>query len=292
MDVDPNRLDQPGEVAEIATLERPFVARWHRLVSRTNWEKGRIIEEWRTALMNAGAPAAEYADERWGACVGGISAQHVGRLRRVFLRFGTAHENYQGLFWSHFQAALDWDDAEMWLEGAAQNDWSVAQMRRTRSETLGTVASLAGPDESPEANSFDDDHGDYADSDYEGNSGQSFDLPRGESGNAPSDGGEEDAEARADFDADDDAEFNGSFREEGAAIYAGDGDQETISFVQPFEDLGDLPPDFAEAFDAMKLAILRHKSEGWMQISLEDVIASLDALKQLARAPASDHSSA
>ena len=34
--------------------------------------------------------------------------------------------------------------------------------------------------------------------------------------------------------------------------------------------------------DAFKLAILRHKAEGWQQISRSDVLASLDALKELA----------
>ena len=29
---------------------RPFVGRWNQLVSDTNWEKGRIIQQWREAL--------------------------------------------------------------------------------------------------------------------------------------------------------------------------------------------------------------------------------------------------
>ena len=48
-------------------------------------------------------------------------------------------EEYPGLYWSHFQAALDWDDAEMWLEGAVQNRWSIAQMQGERSRTLGAL---------------------------------------------------------------------------------------------------------------------------------------------------------
>ena len=130
-------------------------------MSTTNWEKGRIIFQWRAALVAADTQAAEYADEAWSRRVGGVSPQHVGRLRRVHERFAAARGQFPGLFWSHFQAALDWDDAEMWLEGAVQSRWSVADMRRRRSETLGTVAeqeSLPGssadsPDEdfSPES---------------------------------------------------------------------------------------------------------------------------------------------
>ena len=38
-----------AESLEVAT--QPFVGRWNRLVSTTNWEKGRIILQWREALQ-------------------------------------------------------------------------------------------------------------------------------------------------------------------------------------------------------------------------------------------------
>ena len=123
--VDPQLLDQTS---------LPFVGRWNQLVSNTNWEKGRIIHQWREALRESGAPATEYSDDAWSRRVGGVTGQHVGRLRRVYQRFGLSYPDYAGLFWSHFQAAIEWDDAEMWLEGAVQNGWSVSQMRHA---TLG-----------------------------------------------------------------------------------------------------------------------------------------------------------
>ena len=43
--------------------------------------------------------------------------------------------------------------------------------------------------------------------------------------------------------------------------------------------------DLAEAFEAYKLAILRHKLAGWLEISRDDVLGTLDALKQLAVTP-------
>ena len=61
----------------------------------------------------------------------GVSGQHVGRLRRVYQQFSELHREFEGLYWSHFQAALDWEDAGEWLVQAANNDWSVAQMQRT-----------------------------------------------------------------------------------------------------------------------------------------------------------------
>src|SRR5262245_1921842 len=106
-----------------AALERaspPYIGRWNHLVSTTNWEKGRIIAQWRDALLAEGAPAAHSSDEAWSRLVGGVTGQHAGRLRRVYQRFGQVYEGYEGLYWSHFQAAVEWDDAEMWLEGAVQ----------------------------------------------------------------------------------------------------------------------------------------------------------------------------
>ena len=108
----------------------PFLGQWNRLISTTNWEKGRIIAQWRAALEAEQLSIAEFSDDAWARLVGGVTGQHVGRLRRVFQRFGPVHERYAGLYWSHFQAALDWADAEMWLEGAVQNGWSVSSMRR------------------------------------------------------------------------------------------------------------------------------------------------------------------
>ncbi len=84
-------------------------------------EKGRIIADWREALVSNQAPATCYSDEAWARRVGGVSAQHVGRLRRVYDRFGKIYSSYSKVYWSHFLAGLEWDDAEMWLEGASQS---------------------------------------------------------------------------------------------------------------------------------------------------------------------------
>ena len=46
-------------------------------------------------------------------------------------------------------------------------------------------------------------------------------------------------------------------------------------------NLAELPTDLAEAFEAFKLAILHHKLDGWQQVTSADVLASLEALKQL-----------
>ncbi len=278
--VESDELNSAVAAPETDSTTQPFVGRWNQLVSNTNWEKGRIIFQWREALIAAGAPAAEYSDESWSRRVGGITAQHVGRLRRVSERFGTTYGDYRGLYWSHFQAALDWKDAEMWLEGAVQNRWSVAQMRRTRWETLGAVEGATEPsDDAVFATELDEDFepAQHAPPSDEAIAPDNSDVQSGPLPEGPDFGDEEPREHR-------DTARAGS--ESGPSIYTDEQASETIEFVQPFANLAELPSDLAEAFECFKLAVLRHKSEQWLEISKDDVLASLAALKQLVLAPA------
>jgi hypothetical protein len=253
----------------------PFVASWNRLISTTNWEKGQIIGQWREALIASGAESTDYSDETWARRVGGVTGQHIRRLRRVFDRFGQVYQQYEGLYWSHFHAALDWDDAELWLEGAVQSGWSVSQMRRQRWEAMGAL-----PDEQPR-----DQEIIVADTDEDCDPALDRDdavarrtaEPDAASGPLPE---------GPDF-GDEGLAFRGDSGVEplGGAEAASD---EAIQFVRPFENLAELPEDLAEAFEGFKLAILRHKTESWRQISRGDVLASLDALKELVVAPSLD----
>jgi hypothetical protein len=265
MDAPSPGLDEPAQLSSFQSIEQPFIGRWNRLVSTTNWEKGRIIQQWREAFVAAGASANDYSDDAWSLRVGGVSGQHVGRLRRVFQRFGANYEQYRGLFWSHFQAAVDWDDAEMWLEGAVQNDWSVIQMRRTRLETIEGVGATLTTESQQSAIEADEDyvgHGEYATAGGSDHSEVSeFRVPEG-----------------ADFGEEPTTDSYGSPDSDSEP-------REAVALMRPFEKLAELPPDFADAFEAFKLSILRHKSEGWQQISRDDVLGALDALKELAIAP-------
>jgi hypothetical protein len=262
--------------AVLDQASQQFVGRWNRLVSTTNWEKGRIINEWRQALIEAGAPAREYSDEAWARRVGAVTGQHVGRLRRVHERFGATAGEYKGLYWSHFHAALDWDDAEMWLEGAVQSGWSVSQMRRQRWQATGAVEAdrprdadivVAGVDEDIRPETADPTAQRRSDAALQE---QGPPVPEGpdfgDEAEPPKSGGGDDS----------------------ASIYTDEHPAETVEFVRPFENLAELPDDLSEAFEAFKLAILRHKADDWQQISREDVLAALDSLKELALAPTVD----
>jgi hypothetical protein len=275
-------LDSGTDVPGVESASQPFVGRWNHLVSNTNWEKGRIIFQWREALVSAEAPASEHSDDAWSRRVGGITAQHVGRLRRVSQRFGTTYSEYDGLFWSHFQAALDWDDAEMWLEGAVQNGWPVSQMRRNRWETLGAVAEQEPREDEVVTSELDEDFEPAINSapDEKTVEPSYSEVQAGPRPDGPDFGDEEDDRRGGSG-----KQLSSDEDPQGAAIYADENDRETIEFVQPFANLAELPEDLGEAFESYKLAILRHKSDDWAQITRDDMLGTLEALKQLVLAP-------
>jgi len=247
-----------------------FVGRWNHLISTSNWEKGRIISQWRASLADAGAPAAEYADEVWSKRVGGVSPQHVGRLRRTFDRFDSVRGDYEGLYWSHFHAAVDWEDAEMWLEGGVQNGWSVKQMMNQRWETLGSPEGSEPTDEDVVASEPDED--------METNPSASSEL-QGEVGVMEDTDSEEESDEEGD--ESDEYESGSSDSDSPTATSA----PNTATQVRPFESLPSLPEDLQEAMEMFKLSIVRHKLLGWDEISRDGLLACLDALRTLAMTP-------
>ncbi len=251
-------------VEETSTL---YLGRWNLLISTTNWEKGRIICQWREALVETGAAAGSFTDEAWSRRVGNVSPQHTGRLRRVFQRFGEVREQYDGLYWSHFQAALDWSDAEMWLEGAVQNGWSVARMRDRRWETLGAPPEMKPREEDVVAAELDEDVEAATSEPLPETGGGSLDVVQ-DAEPVPPDVPEDRSQ------------------ETGAGVATDERPQ--AEPLRPFENLPGLPSDLNEAFEAFKLAVLHHRLSGWRDVSVDDVLATLDALKALALAPADD----
>jgi hypothetical protein len=248
-----------------------YVGRWNRLISTTNWEKGRIIAQWRAAMQEADAPAGTYTDETWSQQVGSVTPQHVGRLRRVFERFGETHDQYAGLYWSHFQAALDWPEAEMYLEGAVQNGWSVAQMRNGRWEAMGGRPESKPQDADIVATELDEDVSAANDELLSARISESV-------------GDVHDTDDFSAYDETDSAPFDDD--SSGSESPAAASEAPATPLLRPFESLPPLPADLKEAFELMKLAILAHKVCGWAEIARDDVLSMLESLKQLALAPA------
>jgi hypothetical protein len=246
-----------------------YIGRWNCLVSTTNWEKGRIIVQWRQALEQAQAPVAGCTDEAWAEQVGGVTPQHVGRLRRVYERFADVCQQYPGLYWSHFYTALDWPDAEMWLEGAVQNDWSISQMRNQRWEALGAPGELKSGESDIFAAELDEDDEPEGKRSLPESITETLGVVRDTGSSAKLSSGP------ASFDS-------GSGNALDSAVFSA----ESAAPFRPFENLPQMPADLNEAFEMFKLAVISHKLAGWKDIALEDVLSILDALKQLARAPA------
>lgn len=273
-------LDLAAALADPAATEvsEEFVGRWHDLISTTNWEKGRIILEWRQALISTEAPVTCYSDEAWAQRVGGVTSQHVGRLRRVYERFGASFTTYARLYWSHFLACLEWDDAEMWLEGAVQSKWSISEMRGARAEALGLSAEAVQSELDVDAVI----QRDQQDEDFE---------PLEEIGQR--DGMETDVEAEDRVgttgptnegpDFGDEEEREGLDRNDSTD----DGDipfepTSPKSWDNPFASLPQVPADVAEAMELFKLAIVRHRAGQWDEVSRAEVLQVLDALRTFA----------
>ena len=191
----------------------------------------------------------------------------------MFERFGESRESYDGLYWSHFQAALDWNDAEMWLEGAVQNDWSISEMRRQRGETLGESPSTKRTASRPA--DWDEDAEPLPNEQSTDSLTGKLDLVR--PAQKPIRSTSKTKSSRI-----------GTPRPELPTTLMAT----TIACrrrhaepVRPFANLARLPADVSEAFESFKLCILKHKLAGWMELSRDEMLAALDALKELALRP-------
>jgi len=241
------------------------------LVSQTNWEKGSVILSWRNDLIAAGLPNTAYSDEAWARRVGNVTPQHVGKLRRVAERFGEKSNDFTGLYWSHFNTALDWDDAELWLEGAVQNGWSVAQMRAQRWETLG------GTDEQrpSEGDIFvsDIDEELYRQAPPDRIEGRSVEIGRADLDAAPV--------APSDSSAQPLQKKEQSKKDRAKQTESHGNVSSTRELLMLLKDISKFPADLADPLELLKVAILNQKLAGWKSVSAEQVRQSLDSLKML-----------
>jgi hypothetical protein len=174
------------------------------------------------------------------------------------------------LFWSHFQAAIDWEDAEMWLEGAIQNEWSVSQMRGKRWETLGRPGDEPSSEDAA-----------VAPEEIDGDAPFDETPSAGESASAT-------APLRTTADEVDDEAVDDE-RDEAGGSESSSSRESTPAPSKARSRLGvevdDLPEDLADAFEQFKLAIIAQRRLGWSETTPESVLACLDALRDLTLAP-------
>jgi len=280
-----NPVDAPestrSDISDAAS--KPFVGRWHKLASETNWEKGRIILEWRNALIEAKAPSSQYSDEAWANRVGFVTCQHIGRLRRVFERFGDTYGEYPKLYWSHFWAAIDWDDAELWLEGASSSRWSISQMCRMRTESMqlpeGQSAQSVMESETQRIESETDDGF------LESTSSSRMESEATEGAeDADDDFGGKSKERFQSGPLNEDPDFGDQGKEASTSIAATSASEdvaltEAFAAKNPFEGLGQLPMDIIESVDPLKLCILRYRANQWHGFSKQQMLDLIEAIK-------------
>lgn len=256
-----------------------YVGFWNRLVSRTNWEKGKVILTWRTKLIEAGLPRSIWSDESIAQRIGNVSSQHVGRLRRVFERFGDSeryleHPDYSRLYWSHFQAALDWEDADQWLKKASNESLSVAQMRIARWESLGAPADKMPKPEELVTAEFDEDVSPLNDSDAN-NDSSVVDL--GSSKRSESGGDEKPREETADEPI---AEPSYEATPEEKEVWLLK-PKLTGEVLQKMNELPELPPALSEPVETIKRVVLELRLEGWSEEERDKAVVWLRALADL-----------
>lgn len=268
----------PEKEPLIDEIASEYVGFWNLLVSKTNWEKGKVIHSWRAKLIDAGLPRRIYSDDAIATRIGNVSPQHVGRLRRVYERFGD-REPLPNLYWSHYQAALDWDDADAWLQKASDEKLSVAQTRLERWEKTGAKLNHK-PKADDEADAEkDEDVNPYNDSNV------SFDTSTGDpispsevelNGSEPEKKSKKKKSSKSKQD-DDLGEYAGDSEpwEDSAATFT------TAEVLEAIGKLDELPSDLAEALEQLKISILSHKLTGWAEVHPVQIAAYLSELKRL-----------
>ncbi len=275
----------PEKVPLIDEIASEYVGFWNRLVSQTNWEKGKVILTWRNRLMETGVPRNVYSDDSLAKRIGNVSGQHVGRLRRVYEQFGEM-EKYKNLYWSHYQAALDWDDATDWLQKADTEGLSVASMRIARWEKYGAPVGQKPKENEIVVSEQDEDVNPYNDSD---SSFIDFGVPPITSSDDENENGGGGGKKQ-----DPDREKNSKKKENSEDTKAVDlqgfeGSEEewksqgqlTSDVLNTLKKLDPLPEDLGDAFEMLKIAILNHKLTNWAEVSAETLLKYIQAMRAL-----------
>jgi hypothetical protein len=116
--------------------EQDLIQRAQSAVSSCNWEVGQCAALW-TRRFSRGRTDTDFAQ------LVGLTGDQVYQRRRVWETFGDVSANYSSLKWSHFYAALTWDDAAECLQWANDIGSTVAEMKAWRRAQRGEDLSEA-----------------------------------------------------------------------------------------------------------------------------------------------------
>lgn len=126
--------------------EQQLIERAQDALNQCNWVIGECAAQW----------TQRYAKGRTDADFGGkigLSGDQVYQRRRVWETFSDVRTEYQNVRWSHFYAALNWDDAAECLQWADEMQATVAEMKAWRRAQLGEDLSEQALEDPPFAES-------------------------------------------------------------------------------------------------------------------------------------------
>jgi hypothetical protein len=127
-------------VAEIAESEADLISRAQTATSQCNWVVGECAHKW-TQKYARGRTDGDFA------ALVGLSSDQVFQRRRVWNTFADVAANYPSLKWSHFYAAVNWDDAPECLQWADENQSTVGEMKAWRRALRGEDLTVEAPAE-------------------------------------------------------------------------------------------------------------------------------------------------
>lgn len=125
-----------------AESEADLVNRAREALSRCHWEIGECADKWTERY------ARGRGDADFGTLIG-LSGDQVYQRRRVWQQFGELADQFENLKWSHFYAALNWDDADDCLKWADDIKATVAQMKAWRRAQRGEDLTESAEEEVP-----------------------------------------------------------------------------------------------------------------------------------------------
>jgi hypothetical protein len=126
--------------------EQDLIERAQDALNHCNWVIGECAAQW-TKRYAKGRTDADF-----GAKIG-LSGDQVYQRRRVWESFSDVHQEYAQLKWSHFYAALNWDEAAECLQWADEMQATVAEMKAWRRAQLGEDLNEQVEEEAPFAES-------------------------------------------------------------------------------------------------------------------------------------------
>lgn len=133
-------MQDTGGSLQVTESEDQLVLTAQEAVFQSNWIVGECAAKW-TERYARGRTDADFA------VLVGLSGDQVYQRRRVWEVFHTRRSEFQELKWSHFYAALTWDDAQECLEWAEETHSTVAEMRAWRRALRGEDLSVAALDD-------------------------------------------------------------------------------------------------------------------------------------------------